>query len=1739
VDYGYTGTATPSKQYYTFTPPSIPYNNVTSPMTNQNYTATCPPAPQITGIDPNQVTRGKTYTFSLTGKDFKQQFTATLIDDASQTFNIDQKQFISSTSIKVTVFIRSGPTGTQTIRITNPDGLSGSITFQALSNTLTLLINGGSSSTKQQGESFSLTGSGFTPNQSVTRYVKDPGGTQTTITPSIMADSAGNIAWTYATTCSSTPGANSIWTVDDASGRASTTVTATVATGPSCGQPVFEVAPKSGPLGTAFSYRGSGFSPDKATSLKITRGDGSILDGVIYLSDSSGSFSFKYTSQPTDPTGTWSVQVTDITTGKKSNIVQVEYTKSDTGTGTDVVYFDASSVDKTIQENAQFSPGVTFGVVWRIKNAGTNNWNGYNLVWVSGTINGNTSVNLASQSQLPIPPTGPGQWIEETPVLSMTAPSMTGTYYSYWQMQNSSGVNFGDRLRVKIRVVAPQPVSAAQGSSSQGTGDAPTSKSGFHGDPVNTALGNYTYERTDLKVPGRGIDFVFSRTYNSSDSTLGPLGYGWSHSYNTYLFNISSGLVSVHYSDGKVLEYENMGGTYQSCFPGYYDLLTQNADGSWTLLKMDQRKYLFDASGKLTSIQDKNDNQIALSYDPSGRLSQVTDSVGRQFQFSYSGSQLVSLADSAGRTLQFTYDTASNLIRFTDALNNPYLYYYDSEHRLTRVVDPRGNDLLLNEYDAAGRVVRQTNGRGNSWQFTYDDAGKRTTITDPSGRTEVHLHDTNFLLQRTTDRLSNAANILYDDNNNRSQVSDPRGNYQSFQYDARGNITGSTDPLLNSRQISYDGRNNPTEVIDEIGGKTQMSYDTPGNPTTLTDALNNAANITYNSYGQPLIITDPNGKTTTLSYDSQGNLASIKDALNNTTSFLYDAVGRPTKVTNARGKSTSYTYDANDNLLTVTDPLGGVTTNTYDANNNLVSAKDPRGNITSFQYDQNNLLVKVTDALGNSIEHTYDNLDRRTATLDKRGNTTQYGYDNEGRLTSVTDPAGNVIKYGYDANGNHTSVTDAKNQTTNFSYDALNRITKIADPLGNTIQREYDPAGRLAKETDPRRYATAYAYDAVGNLTQVTDPKGGTAKYAYDKNRNRISETDPNDNSSTFTYDSLNRLLSSKDPLNNTYSYTYDAAGNRITQTDAKNQTTSFAYDDSNRPIRITYPDSSTVQFAYDSVGNVIQLVDALGTTSYVYDALNRLISYQDPFGKTIGYQYDENGNLTRLTYPDGKQVSYQYDVSDRMTSLTDWAGRTTTYQYDSTNLVTRITYPNGTTATYGYDSLGRSIRLFNSKSSGAVINSYDLTLDPYGNRVAGTIQEPLLNQMFSSTQTYAYDAANRIRTAGSATFAFDPNGNMTSQTQNGVITTYGYDFNNRLIKVGTVSQYSYNGRGVRLQKTEGSVTIRYVVDINHDLSQVLCETDGSGAITAYYVYGLGLVYKVNPSGTHFYYHFDPIGSTIAMTDDSQSIVNSYAYDPFGRVSNSNESASQPFKYVGQYGVMQETNGLLCMRARYYEPRLGRFLTRDPLLTSRTDAQGLNRYVYVKNNSLRQIDPKGEIPHIIIGAIIGGLIDVGATFVSDVVNSLASGALTTGEWRFSSWQEYAGSFASGAVTGACAATTLGTTFGACTALGAAAGNALTQGLEMSPLTEANKRRKEFSLQEFGGDVAIGLATDVIGKTVESSVLRTPVGRPAIDPVTKIWGMNKGYYRRVMAIDFAAGVLTGSFQAYAELQSVKK
>jgi RHS repeat-associated protein len=1084
-----------------------------------------------------------------------------------------------------------------------------------------------------------------------------------------------------------------------------------------------------------------------------------------------------------------------------------------------------------------------------------------------------------------------------------------------------------------------------------------TINSGAAAEPVNTATGNYYYQHTDLKLPGRGLPFVFTRTYNDQDSYMGPLGRGWTHSYNARLTEQTDASVVIKQGDGHDEFYDPNGdGSYKSRYLGLHSRLVKNADNTFTLTAKDQTRQDFGADGKLTAIRDRNGNALSFAYDNAGNLTAIIDTVSRTLALSYDASnRLVQIADPIGRKIQYAYDDGGHLISDTDPAGGTMSYVYNANHHIAKIADRRGNTLIENTYDAQGRVISQKNGRGLVTAFAYDspNAGD-TTITDPLGHKTIHTHDNLRRLIKETDALGHAVQYVYDADNNRTQITDKSGNVTSFIYDPEGNLILKNNEPNQVTTIEYDAFNNPTKRVDALSQATTFEYDGKGNLTKATDPLGKSTVYTYDAFGQPLTVTDALGHTATNVYDAQGNLAKVTDALGHETAFTYDSAGRRLSAADAKGRTTSFAYDGNDKQASVTDLLGNVTASVYDANGNRARVTDARGGVTNFAYDANDLLISVTDALSGTTAYTYNDADHRASVTDARGNKTTFAYDAAGRMIAATDALGKTTQFAYDANGNLTAATNPLGHTTAYAYDALGHRVGTTDALGYVTQIAYDALGRVISRIDAKGRVTAYTYDALGRLTQVTDPASGTVSYTYDAVGNKLTFTDPNGHVATFGYDALNRLTDRTDPLGHTYHFAYDEAGNLAERTDASNQKTAYQYDGNNHLTRIDYPNAGKVQFGYDETGNRIQMIDSVGTGAYAYDALNRLTQSTDGYGQTVGYEYDAAGNRTALVYPDGKRVSYAYDALNRMAKVTDWLGGVTAYAYDAAGNLASGTLPNGAQASYAYDNAERLIQLANAKPDASVLASYTLTLDAVGNRTGVDRTEPLAPVFASRSDAYAHDTDNRLTQINGSVVTHDPNGNLTA----GPDGDYAFDFEDRLINAPDYL-YVYDGAGRRLQRTNGIETTRYALDIGGALTQVLAESDGAGNPKAYYVYGLGLISRIASTGEARYYHYDPIGSTVALTDLNGQTTDRYAYDPFGVPLASDGVTSNPFRYVGQHGLMHEGNGLYYVRARYYDPALGRFINKDPFPGDVGDGQGLHRYTYGVNNPVRFVDVSG------------------------------------------------------------------------------------------------------------------------------------------------------------------------------------
>jgi|GEM_PF-2950574 len=305
---------------------------------------------------------------------------------------------------------------------------------------------------------------------------------------------------------------------------------------------------------------------------------------------------------------------------------------------------------------------------------------------------------------------------------------------------------------------------------------------------------------------------------------------------------------------------------------------------------------------------------------------------------------------------------------------------------------------------------------------------------------------------------------------------------------------------------------------------------------------------------------------------------------------------------------------------------------------------------------------------------------------------------------------------------------------------------------------------------------------------------------------------------------------------------------------------------------------------------------------------------------------------------------------------------------YDAAGRLPGYTHFNGTKTNFGYDNASRLTAITNQKQDDSTISSYAYTLDGNGNRTGITQNEPYSAALSEGEVTYTYNTQkNRLVSAGATSYTYDDEGQLATDNSN----TYTFDYEHRLKTIGSTTTFYYDGSGNRLKATRNGTTTKYIYDA---AGRLIAETDNNNNITRYYIYGSGLLAAVTPEGQAYCYHYNGIGSAIAITDSTQAVVNKYSYDAFGNIANQQEAITQPFKYVGQAGVMTEPNGFYYMKARYYDPVVGRFISEDP---TGFDGGDVNLMAYVGNNPINMIDPSGEAKAIFNGKVISLWTDKG------------------------------------------------------------------------------------------------------------------------------------------------------------------
>ncbi|MBU7017574.1 MAG: RHS repeat protein, partial [Theionarchaea archaeon] len=738
--------------------------------------------------------------------------------------------------------------------------------------------------------------------------------------------------------------------------------------------------------------------------------------------------------------------------------------------------------------------------------------------------------------------------------------------------------------------------------------------------------------------------------------------------------------------------------------------------------------------------------------------------------------------------------------------------------------------------------------------------------------------------------------------------------------------------------LYIDQESSPQEYV------TSFYHDEYGNLTSIINSLGDMTTFAYSAdYGHAYVtsVTSPLGATASAVHDfPSGNTLSITDPRGYTTSYQYDLLGRVTKKINPDSSEREAIYSDNNNSVTIYDELDHFVKSYYDG----------LGRTTLFQYYLNNEIYAVET-------YTYNYLNMTATYTDPLGYTYYYEYDSKGRPVLSTNPDGTTRETQYDDVTNTVTLSDENQHTKRLKLDWNNRILWVQEFMDSSnyfhTQYEYNQAGNLIRLIDANQNITTHEYGYSG-LTTITYPDGTTEVFTYDLLGNLISKTDGEGNTITFTYDAASRLSQMQSP-DSVFSFEYDANGNRILMTDSTG-TSTYTYDNRNRLLsetRTIFGAAYTVQSEYDAASRLISVTYPNDTVvDLAYDDLNRLISVYG-FAE---YSYNAKSQIQHVAYANGVETDFMYGCLCGQPTQIHAAKNgnellALIYTYDAVGNITQkeksILNPQTQTLEtfsgfYSYDWLNRLV----STSVDGGLLSYDY--DAVGNRIS-------VNGM-----QFTHNAVNELVSMSDGTIiTYDNDGKMLSKIGTDS-WAYQYDYINQLTQVQkngqTIGQYGYDGDGRRIQKTEWSEvqqTLETVIYVYNGLN-TLYEKNTSTEMDALYIYGpTGRIAKKVGDAT-FYYHADHLSSTQLITDENGCVVTMVDYEPFGSV----ETRGEPEKYLFT-GKEVDSSQLYYYGARYYDPELGRFLTRDPERGQLVNPQSLNRYVYCLNNPLRYKDVWG------------------------------------------------------------------------------------------------------------------------------------------------------------------------------------
>lgn len=984
--------------------------------------------------------------------------------------------------------------------------------------------------------------------------------------------------------------------------------------------------------------------------------------------------------------------------------------------------------------------------------------------------------------------------------------------------------------------------------------------------------------------------------------------------------------------------------------------------------------YGYDEMDDLTSVTNLGDTTTTYTYDEHGNLLEKstplegTSEVARTtYRYEAEPGDVTAATDPDGNTTKYTYDSAGDRTRVTDSNGNTTTYAYNTDGELTSTVAPAGNvsggdptaHTTSYTYDGDGELTSETDSLGHTTSYAYDGDGNRISVTDADGHTSKQAYNADNGLIEVTRPDGSVLKTEWDASGDMVAQIDGAGHATTYAYDPLGRLIAVTDPDGHTTTYSYDPAGRRTAMVNPEGETTEYGYDADGELTSINYSDGTTPDVTesYSADGERTELTDGSG-TSTFTYDSLGRMISTTDGAGATISYGYDLDGHLTSLTYPNGQTVTRAYDAAGNLSSVTDWQGHTTHFTYDADSNLGEEQFPGNVTTQLGYDGADQLTTITDTKeGNtlaSFDYTRDPAGLVSSEVANNGTTgtTDYSYDALDQLTSAGE-----APYGYDAADNPKTF-GAATQT----FDPANELRSSSTGSGEVTEHPNEHSGEepppsgggstqpgptggsqpsaSGSTSTPRGSVLAFnassATDGVVNAASTSKPEIVTPKLrtrgAHDLVLAFISAA-PGQRALAISGDRLH------------WSLLAHASGvGGLAEVWQAHATARLAGPITIRLHEHGRPATATIAaFAGQAatVPTVLGHSAAQGRSSAPVDSLTPSAG---ALLWAVGHSAGQKQPIA--PHPGQQLIAQRFDKPARTDS---WVQRISASASSSAHVAdTRIA---------GHWTLLVVAIGIPSAQAARATHSSDLGLADHptssSTTVGTAIPDPAGDATSSTEHAERRGRANdRVTPSTSAPvtrqFAYNARGDRIEETTSGAAPVpLSYDQADRLIAVGDNITYAYNGDGLRVSKTVNGGTTEFVWNQAEIVPELL--QDGS----TYYIYGTeGVPLEQITDETPTYLHQDEQSSTRLITDGNGAVVGRYNYAPWGVVTSHTGRITTNLQFDGQYTDAE--TGFQYLRARYYDPSTGQFVTQDPAFSFT-----LERYAFSANEPVDQTDPLG------------------------------------------------------------------------------------------------------------------------------------------------------------------------------------